>query len=391
MSKKKILFIHYNHKSYYIRDLALEFIKFNNGEYDVLLYNPVLLSKYKFDVFSHEFILTKSKDYKNSFIDKLRSSKLGRFLSTRQAFLEGQDSYESITLHACSLWCFPLRGVISEKANKTIAVIWGSDFYGVKSNFVKYLLGLIYKTVDKIVVGSENSKRDFLKQYPAFSEKSIAQNFGNKKIPHIDVSNIQKKKLELKKEYSINSEKIVFCIGHKAELEQQHHKVIDAFLSLDKDVRDRVHLLLPMTYPNNTTTIALRKQIKDTLDNNSFSSYTILDKFVPTEKVADIRILSDMYINARTTDMFSAATMEHLYTQNVVLIGDWVATGQAVKEMNCEVSLFKWDDLKKSLQAVISNFDVYKNKSIKNQKIIFNTISWTKISSKWSKILKADS
>jgi len=383
---KRILFTSANPGSIYIKNLAREFLISNKG-YTLDLLSIVDYTFYQFEIEKDRFSPKNVEHASESFVYSCLKNKWLNPLMVYYLLNKIKGQYESITIHAPSLRYLPLIKKLNRSTKNLNTVLWGSDFYTVKSKLKQRLLGHIYKHSDRVVLGTNKAVADFITVYPQYKNKTQALNFGNSNIKHISRVSLKKRKESLREEWGISQGKIIFCIGHTAEKEQQHLKILQQVCQIEQEVLDRFFFLFPLTYPSGSKAESVKNEILSELRKQDISNFKIIDHYLEDEKICDIRIISDLYINARTSDMFSASVLEHLYAKNIVFIGDWLPTCVTIKEMGCYFYSFSWDSFNNILANSIVNYDTCKNKLENNPTLVFEIASWEKILPRWNKIL----
>lgn len=189
---------------------------------------------------------------------------------------------------------------------------------------------------------------------------------------------------DIKQYYGIDKNKIVVSIGHNKMVQQQHLKVLQEILKLPIEIRNKIHLVLRLTYGNGDDDYV--SSIKQYVKNTECSS-TILESFMTDKEVAEITAITDIFIHAQTTDARSASMCEHLYAKCLVVNPSWI------KYSDLEDSVFylkfnSFDELPKiiSNNLVNKNNSPYKMKLYANTDAIYNLCSWDRFIPEWRKI-----
>ncbi len=371
---KKILFASTNPHSIYLKNLARESVNRYEG-----------LSIDMIDIARNDFYHFKSEESSFALVpDEItkRGKTISELWKTR-SLIKGLASYESVTMHAPSVRYALYMGDLAGRAKRANVVIWGSDFYAITSSWKQKLQRYIYNRADRMVISTVQGKLDLVKRVPSVENKITNIKFGNNNIELINVETINEIKKSLRKEYGVKDGKMVFCLGHKAEAEQQHLRVLENLFQLDTLLLDKLHIVIPLTYPRGAYAEKLEKDILEFFDQKDFQDYTLLTDFLSDEEISNLRIVSDIYINARTHDLFAAAVMEHLYAQNVVCVPEWQVTCDELKEMKADFFDFNWENLQDVLTKAINRADRNASSLTHNSEIIHNHISWDSVAPKW--------
>ena len=177
----------------------------------------------------------------------------------------------------------------------------------------------------------------------------------------------------LKENWSIPGDKIVIMLGHNGSMAHQHMEMIQAIARLSREHVNKCFFVVPMTYgvPNS----AYRQRVEEALSGVT-DNYLFLDRYLNTDEMAQITMITDIMIHMQTSDQLSSTMMGHLYNGNIVLAGAWLPYLD-IKEKG--IILFDIDDfaaLTIVLSTVIEDIDVYKRKCISNQDKVYKFSSW---------------
>lgn len=236
--------------------------------------------------------------------------------------------------------------------NKTYKItIWGSDFYRATQKDLekkrKYL-----EAAKGIQVATSTMKSDILKVYPSIVDKIIVCNNG---LDNLDV--IQKQRNNKGKFLKIsNKGKTIVTCGYNFGRAQQHLKIISQIASLPKEIKDKIHLVFPMTY--GLVESNYRNEVEKSLRESGLP-YSMLDKSLSKAELADLRLQSDIVINIQTTDALAASLVEHLYAGSILIVGDWLPYSIFDES---GIHYFKTDikSLSSKLADVVEQFAMYK-------------------------------
>ena len=107
----------------------------------------------------------------------------------------------------------------------------------------------------------------------------------------------------------------------------------------------------------------------------SGAPYKMVTHFLSDEETSQIRIATDIVLNAQLTDGFSASIQEHIFAGNVVVVGDWL---QYKSLDNSDVFYKKSPEqgFAATLSDVIENYEHYQQLANGNADKIYNLSSW---------------
>ena len=111
--------------------------------------------------------------------------------------------------------------------------------------------------------------------------------------------------------------------------------------------------------------------------------YKIFDRFMPDEEMAMLRRASDIMIQVQITDQFSGSMQEHLYSENVVITGDWLPYGTLDEKGIFMLKVSSVEEVGEKLVYALNNLDSLKEKCKKNPEIIWELSSWEKNIQSW--------
>ena len=173
---------------------------------------------------------------------------------------------------------------------------------------------IIVMTEDMFDVVSKDSKM--------LTEKISVIDMGVSAINEIDNLRDNNVSCKLKILGRDNINKKIVTIGYNAIPQQQHIKVIESLMKLDVVDKQKIHLIVPLTYGRKD--IQYIENVKVILSKSGFT-YTILEQFMNDKEIAELCLATDYFINAQTTDAFSSSMIEHLYSNSVVINASWLS------------------------------------------------------------------
>ncbi|MFX4218398.1 glycosyltransferase [Aliarcobacter butzleri] len=284
-----------------------------------------------------------------------------------------ENNFDIINIHV-SRWFYLiiLPWLIKQKL---VITFYGSDFYRT-SNFIKNIQKLLYKKAHIITFTNPLTKNSFIEYYKDFKNKSYVCRFGLKTLEFIDKNRDINKK-ELRKYLGYDLEKIIVTCGYNSTKEQQHEKIINNLIKLQKEILEKVQFVFPMTYGD----IIHKEKIKSILNQTNLD-YIVLEEFLYREDNANIKLASDIMINILETDSFSGSMQEFLYANNIIITGAWLPyevfdnAGIQYVKINDINELYL--ELKKIIDSDIQTFNISKNKNIISKLSLWNNTieSW---------------
>lgn len=286
-------------------------------------------------------------------------------------------NYTAIDIHFFTPTYFKLLDYLIKIEKPYKITIWGSDYFRVspqrKKRQKKY-----YQNANIIHICTKQMKERFLLDFPFASDKICLARFGISQFDFID----QYRDRDICLLPIKNSEnKIVITCGYNGSRAQQHEIIINAINQLQKELKNRLILIFPLTYG------ATKKYI-NTLKNLLFRTeitHYIFSKHLSNEENAQLRVMTDIVVNIQETDALSASLQEHLYAGNLLIAGSWLPY-QIFNESGIFYLTTSLKELVEILSYCIDNLDHLQEKLKENHNKINNLSSWKTVSPVWINI-----
>lgn len=261
---------------------------------------------------------------------------------------------------------------------KMIASWWGSDLLRKSDNELekcwRYLKDFDLVTTDSIdlekayfdrVVKNRNANAVYKRLYLG-SEVADSIN--------LQINNTDR----ILKGKTIDKDKVVIAIGYNASKAQQHLKVVDALSDLDLELKKKIVVVLQMTYGIEDSQYL--ESVVTQARNAGFET-VLYDTYLSNEEVANIRIVTDIFINAQTTDAFCSTIKEYMYAKTALINASWLEYIE-LKEWNLYTLVFdEFSEIKGIVEGLMKEKDT--NRLEKNREIIGNKFGWEGCAQKW--------
>lgn len=317
----------------------------------------------------------------------LRKNRFTRILAQQFAFrnhIKNLTEYDIVHIHYVENIILRDVAYFSRHIKgKLVVSIWGSDFLRATDRQRKQLL-VLFKRADRITIASEVVIQMFREYYKgcSFLSKVILCRFGleplEKIIPILESCD---NKDYSKRLFGLSEDKLVVTIGYNASRLQHHLEIIESINEYFPllGFTDKIEFLLPLTYPIDEMYVdEIRKKT-----NQSRFKFVIITDFLSDDKIAHLRIASDIFVQLQPTDMLSGSMLEHLSTGNLVITGSWLPY-DCLNDWN--VFLYKIDKLDAiavKLYEVLCDYSVGMEKCIKNKDVVFQRFRWKNVINDW--------
>lgn len=292
------------------------------------------------------------------------------------------NKYDFMHIH----YLDPIYGLlakqISNKCNKLIITIWGSDFYRT-SEYEKKLQEPIVKIADTITFDNEIVMKEFKTYFNYYNPKIKSCRFGLTGLEYISSMNLNKNDLKINLNVPENS--LVITCGYNANPCHNHKKIIDSLNKLNDEIKKRLFLIFPMTYGREDLNYI--NNIKNDLSRIGIK-FIVLEKFLSYAEISKLVNITDIFIQVQTTDTLSATMQEHLFNGNIIITGSWLPY-DILKEN--KVFFFEVEEINEIsilLAQLIENIDEIKFKCKHNKRIIWELSSWENTRKIWIDLYK---
>lgn len=365
---KKLLFIvDFDAMWPFAGNFSKEFVKNN---YEVTIFDHKKFAIYNFS----------EKESKKIYFKKIRAilEKMPATIRVRSYFLlfklfiKKVDKFDRTLILYHRSYLNRIAKQIKKKSKKIVIFYAGSDFYRVSSKIKEDNKKLI-EISDAVFFNNKFMKDDFINYYKKYEEKCKLIGIISNNFETIAEFLEKEDKSTIREKLGIETEKTIIAIGYNGRPPQNHLKIIDEINKLDEKLKEKLYIILPVTY---SLTSEYRKELVVKLDNLGFE-YTVFDKKLSENDLARLRILPDITINMQKTDQSSASVFEHTFAQNIMLVADWLPYS-FFDEINVYYTKVNWENLTEKIENSLKNLELEKSKCIENSSRIYQKYSWKK-------------
>lgn len=272
--------------------------------------------------------------------------------------------------------------LLKKYTKKTIVTFWGSDLLridkGELKKYTKYL-----SCIHAITVGSKHMMKYLESVYDKdIVNKTMVLRFG---VNGIDaIHNFQLSKNEAKKNMKFPINKTIVCIGYNGSFGQNHIKVIKELSNLNKELKKKVFIVIPMTYGLEEDYYS---KVRKEIENTGFDYMFLLD-YMNANTIANLCFATNIFIHAQETDAFSASVQEFIGAGALVFNPQWIRYEELDSNNAYYVKYDSFKDLKnKVADYLLGNTYLVNEKKLNNNKeIMYRLSSWNALSTKWLKL-----
>lgn len=285
--------------------------------------------------------------------------------------------YDVVDIHFFGSLYYATLDTLNRLRKKIKFTIWGSDFYRA-SVATREQQREYYEMSVSIQIGTAQMKADFVGYFKDFEDKISLAHFGITKFQDIEEVRFNETHNFTKLHLGVPNDKLIVTCGYNASQGQQHLLILEAIEKLDKALKSKIFLLLPMTYGADLTYLgAIESKL-----NAMGVAYLTLSEELTAADVCRVRLATDIMINIQITDAFSASIQEHLFAQNVVIVGEWLPYDK-LKEYNVIYSKTSLENLSITLENSITNYTSLKQQILDNKEKMRQISSWDVVIKDW--------
>ncbi|MCI9401951.1 MAG: glycosyltransferase family 4 protein [Lachnospiraceae bacterium] len=263
-------------------------------------------------------------------------------------------TFDVCHLHFLAYSIVTIGLLVKSICKKIISNYWGSDWF--RSNdtlkqYQKYLLELS----DYIVADSPQICEQVKEYYQEnFEEKIKYIRFKTPVISQMQSGEINTNaKNAFMEKYGIPTDRILVTCGYCASQAHNHKGIIKAIESLTEEDRNKLFMIIPMTYGKQPEYM---KDIKQRL-KEAVSDGVIIENYMDFKEVALLRFVTDIFINIEPTDAYSSTMVEYAYCNKITIIGSWLDYSELEKKGAYFEKVDKAEELTTVLKKILDNFE----------------------------------
>ena len=255
---------------------------------------------------------------------------------------------------------------------------WGSDLMRASEKRIQDMVGGIEGA--RYLKMADSLKDVFVKKYgDVYDSKLKVVRLGNTNLDKIMEQDDVKTSIIKKNIYGEIEDKLIIILGYNASPYQNHSIMLDAIEKLDDDKKNNLLVVLPMTYLGTSEYISfIRNRALKT-----GTPFILLDSFLSEEELIMLRKTADIVINIQDTDANSASLQDHLFCEELLLIGDWLNYIPYFQE-NVYYIRVNRENLKDKLSDAITNYKSLRDNCCGNREKIYRIGGWDNVIKAWS-------
>lgn len=205
---------------------------------------------------------------------------------------------------------------LKRKNIKLIVSLFGSDLFRTNAE-QKRAQSPVFAASEAIVL-SENMIPYFKEHFPGFENKFRFNQYGSARIDLVAELDSPENKRKFRAKYNIPEDKTVVSCGYNAKKEQQHLKLLGEIGKLETSEKEKLFLLLSLTYGREDA--AYVEEVKKKTASLNIP-HLFFEERLNDREIAEIRIISDVTVNTQTTDALASTIKEAMVAGDVMQVG----------------------------------------------------------------------
>lgn len=285
-----------------------------------------------------------------------------------------------VHIHYIKLGYYRAIKKMRKRIKKVILTAWGSDLLRLDNKFNTKMKKFI-ESADIISAGTDNLKNFVVNTlYINETSKIREPKFGSPVIEEIGY--LKKNDGKYKDKIGADSSQFVIACGYNGGPEQQHIKIIQALGEMDNIYKPHVFIHIPVAYGLSSDYCDVLEKELDKLG----ISYNLDKTFYNPREMAAIRLATDIFIHAQTTDASSSSVFEYIYADAVLVNGKWLhypeidEYGLSIKEFN------EFSEIIDIVENILDNYKKEQEKVKRNNEILLAIRSWSNLKKAWQEL-----
>lgn len=223
-----------------------------------------------------------------------------------------------------------LGGNLKKYCSNLCVTFWGGEYETqsilLSKKIYKYKLRKFLDNVDWMVNSDQfisNFKRNNF--YPNLKYQTAS--LGSASLDLLYSVCADRTKNESKDFWEIPVDKKSVLIGYSGKRIHNHLDIIKE-ISKNNDLKDKIHLLVPMTRGADALYI---QQVESALKESGLTYTLLKDRFLSDREIAELRNATDIVLQMSQYDGYSRSIVECLSSGAVLIYGDWLNYDKSLK------------------------------------------------------------
>ncbi len=241
-----------------------------------------------------------------------------------------------------------LSGYRLGDTKRYICTLYGGDHY---TNPVKPLCRPIFRKFGVITA----QKEELLSSFDAYySARARGQDLRVLDMPLYQLRHYRRAASGRLREggETRQSDLVTVVVGTNASPNEQHELIFTAIKMLGEQEREKLHLVIPLTYDGPKER---RRRIVNEAGSLGVAKVTPLLQYLTDEALAEIRLAADVFVNFRKSDQMNVAVYESIYSGAIIINGSWLDYRHLPSDREMIMQASDIAGLRESLSRAISS------------------------------------
>lgn len=230
-----------------------------------------------------------------------------------------RTDYDAVNIQFAAPIFSRITGSLRRRGRRLVTSIWGSDFLRASPIELEQLFRTLNAS-DVITTNNPEVRDKLVRRFPSVADRVSIVRFGLGSVDLISELRSAESQDHMRCRLGVPATKTVVTLGYNGMRQQQHGKMVDAIAALPVNCKDRVFVVVPMTYPDD---VPYQDEIKAKLQSAGVE-FCLLRGKRDLVDICRVRLVSDYAINVQTTDSLSGSIQEHMLAGTHMIIGEWL-------------------------------------------------------------------
>lgn len=272
-----------------------------------------------------------------------------------------------------------IADVIRIMKSKAFVMFWGSDILSISQGDALKLEWIISKAnqINRLSEQAYERFNAFFGNKYDYLLTATPLRFGTLALPYIKKLKENKSVEQCKNALGISDDDAVtIAIGYNGKSRQQHQCVLKELNVLNDEIKHKLFLILHIVGCDSAYKTELINAAKQTN-----IPHMIIDRSLDFEEISVLRIATDIFIHAQTTDGLSGSIRECLYADTLVINPTWIRYDE-LKKIGIEyIEYNHFNEIPLIIEKYIGG--AIEVDLDKNSRLIYQDHSWENVYTKW--------
>jgi len=233
-----------------------------------------------------------------------------------------ENKYDMVNMQVVHDYAVNVMKICQNNKVKTLLSPFGSEVIRISQKQKKHLRGA-FDSATYVATKENSSFSDYLvKTYGVDKSKFVSYGAGSETISSIIKLKGKSSREQMSHELGIPVSDFNICCGYNAQKAQRHKEMLQALADNKEDLPAGYQVLIPLTYGDGKQ--RLFDELKKLSEELSLNTVFFTD-YMSADRVAYLRLVTDLFIHVQTTDAANASLQEFLLAGATCINGKWLS------------------------------------------------------------------